>query len=59
METELGTMKTVERAKRILDVAERRIERLRSHAGVRNRTIDRLVVGLTELRASMARRVAK
>ncbi len=51
--------KTKERCHKILEVAERRIERLRSHAGERNRTIDQLVVGLTELRAGIARRVPR
>lgn len=53
------TRKTISRCREILDSAEREVERLRTHAGVRNRTIDRMVVGLTELRASLAKRVAK
>lgn len=51
--------KTVNRCREILAAAEREVERLRDHAGVRNRTIDRVVVGLTELRSRLVKRVAK
>lgn len=51
--------KTSERCRKILEVAERRVERLRAHAGERNKMIDRLVVGLTELRAEIVRRVPR
>lgn len=53
------TRKTVNSCREILSSAEREVERLRNHAGARNRTIDRVVVGLTELRASLAKRAAK
>lgn len=53
------TRKTVHRCREILSAAEREVERLRDHAGVRNRTIDRVVVGLTELRAKLVKRVPR
>jgi hypothetical protein len=36
-----------------------RIERLRSHAGQRNKSVDLAVVVLTELRAKVVRRVPR
>ena len=51
--------KTTSRIRDILSIAERRVERLRSHAGERNKSIDVAVVGLTELRSRIVRRVPR
>lgn len=51
--------KTASQCREILQEAERSIERLRRHAGERNKTIDRCVVGLTELRSRIVRRVPR
>lgn len=53
------TRKTIDRCREILSTAERDVERLRGHAGKRNRTIDRVVVGITELRARLVRRLPR
>lgn len=51
--------KTTSRIRDILAVAERRIERLRAHAGERNKSVDLAVVSLTELRSKIVRRVPR
>lgn len=51
--------KTTSRIRDILAIAERRVERLRSHAGTRNKSVDLAVVGLTELRSRIVKSVPR